>query len=192
MAEQKTLLFDRVANLLTVGDLADTLEKPLDVDEQFDLPGNQVARYSQARSHSVALVFDNETDLVGWIDEFSESLLSGVEFDVDEEPPIGELMSPFRTDSFVSSETPALEATVLFSDDQDRIFFVVQRDGVVGILTYECLEQPAFKLCLLALTLELEQAVLDYFSVRSAAAWKLLPPRRRREAGVWNVWCSRL
>jgi hypothetical protein len=82
----------------------------------------------------------------------------------------------------VSADTPVIEVVKLFSDNSSHFYFVLQESQITGTIHYEDLFGAPFKLCLFALTLELEAAALDLVLQAPLASWSVLPDRRQRKA----------
>jgi hypothetical protein len=66
--------------------------------------------------------------------------------------------------------------------DEDSLWFVFDANEVVGTLTYHDLFKPSFRVCLFALTVELEQASLRLAMKDAAASWAVLTPNRQQRA----------
>jgi hypothetical protein len=82
----------------------------------------------------------------------------------------------------VSADTPVLEVVKLFSDNSSHFYFVLQESQITGTIHYEDLLGAPFKLCLFALTLELEAAALDIALQAPLASWSVLPDGRQKKA----------
>jgi hypothetical protein len=89
---------------------------------------------------------------------------------------------PIPADRMVSGDTPVLEVVKLFSNDSSPFYFVLQESQITGTIDYEDLFGSPFKLCLFALTLELETAALDLALQTPAASWSALSEGRHKEA----------
>jgi hypothetical protein len=95
---------------------------------------------------------------------------------------VASVAEPIPPDGLVSAETPVLEVAKLFSKESRHFYFVLQESQITGTVHYEDLLGPQFKLCLFALTLELETAALDLALKDPAASWSVLSEGRKRKA----------
>ena len=85
-------------------------------------------------------------------------------------------------DGMVSADTPVLELVKLFSDNSSPFYFVLQESQITGTVHYEDLLGPPFKLCMFALTLELEVAALGLALKTPLASWSVLSEGRQKKA----------
>lgn len=85
-------------------------------------------------------------------------------------------------DGMVSADTPVLELVKLFTNDSPHFYFVLQESQITGTIHYEDLLGSPFKLCLFALTLELETVALDLALQKPVASWSVLSEGRREKA----------
>jgi hypothetical protein len=89
---------------------------------------------------------------------------------------------PIPADGIISAETQALELVRLFSKKSPYFYFVLQESQITGTIHYEDLLGSSFKLCLFALTLELETVALDLALHKPTASWSVLSEGRREKA----------
>jgi len=89
---------------------------------------------------------------------------------------------PITPDGMVSADTQALELVKLFSKKSPHFYFVLQESQITGTIHYEDLLGSAFKLCLFALTLELETVALDLALQKPLDSWSVLSEGRREKA----------
>jgi hypothetical protein len=89
---------------------------------------------------------------------------------------------PIPADGMVSADTPLLELAKLFSEESRHFYFVLHESQITGTIHYEDLLGPQFKLCLFALTLELETAALDLALQEPMASWSVLSKGRQEKA----------
>ncbi len=95
---------------------------------------------------------------------------------------VASVAEPILADGLVSADTPVLEVAKLFSKESRGFYFVLQESQITGTIHYEDLLGPQFKLCLFALTLELETTALDLALKDPAASWSVLSEGRKRKA----------
>jgi hypothetical protein len=89
---------------------------------------------------------------------------------------------PIPADGMVSADTPVLELVKLFSNESYHFYFVLQESQITGTVHYEDLVGSPFKLCLFALTLELETVALDLALQKPIPSWSVLSEGRREKA----------
>lgn len=85
-------------------------------------------------------------------------------------------------DGMVSAETPVLELVKLFSNESRHFYFVLRESQITGTIHYEDVLGSPFKLCLFALTLELETVALDLALQKPRASWSFLSAGRQERA----------
>ncbi len=95
---------------------------------------------------------------------------------------VASVAEPIPADGLVSADTPVLEVARLFAKESRHFYFVLQESQITGTIHYEDLLGPQFKLCLFALTLELETTALDLALKDPAASWSVLSEGRKRKA----------
>jgi hypothetical protein len=122
----------------------------------------------------VSLVY-TQTQLVGW---YSMDM-----YDSDLEI-IGEVMHPIHPDEIASADTPALKLVRILAERPTSgiIIFVLEEDAIVGTVSPEMFWGPVFRLCLFALTLELESAALAAAMRQPLVSWNALSVGRRAKA----------
>lgn len=100
---------------------------------------------------------------------------------------IASAADPIPAEGIVSADTQALELIKLFSKESPYFYFVLQESQITGTIHYEDLLGSPFKLCLFALTLELETVALDLALQKPLVSWSVLSEGRREKAmGVYQ------
>ena len=89
---------------------------------------------------------------------------------------------PILADDIVSADTPVLELVKLFSNESRVLYFVLHESQITGTIYYEDLLGSSFKLCLFALTLELEAVALDLALQKPRVSWSVMSDGRREKA----------
>ena len=101
---------------------------------------------------------------------------------LDNGATVADSMAAINPGSVLSSDTTALQVADLFETTRIHSFFVLEHNEITGILAYEDLFGLPFRLCLLALTLGLEQSALNLLSHSPTESWQALPQRRQEKA----------
>ncbi len=104
-------------------------------------------------------------------------------FDGPEDGPAGEYCTLISPDQIVSRSMPLLELIPLFI--QSRFFFVLTRNEITHVVSFDDLDKLPIKLCLFSLIMALEAAMVDLFSGSYKGAethLKLLPEARYYKA----------
>ncbi len=85
---------------------------------------------------------------------------------------------------FLSSDTTILDAVELFSSTDNKIFYVIHINKVVGVLRYTDLFHPLGRLAFLALALEIEDLALRLcqFASTREGCWRAISENRQRKA----------
>jgi hypothetical protein len=159
------------------------------------------ARHIQSALGPAVLTGDSPTD--GW-DSLSEAAREGgydpmerISLVLDGNHPVGwigfdsivatvsdmsSIADPIPTEGMVSADTHVLELVGLFAQRRQPFYFVLEGSRITGTISYDNLFAPPFRLCLLALTLELETAALDRALVSPMVSWSVLPEGRQEKA----------
>lgn len=122
----------------------------------------------------VSLVHDGP-QVVGWytIDMFDSDLHH-----------IAEVMRPIHASELVAADTPVFKLVRLLTErpKSGLVLFVLEQDAIIGTISPAMLRHPVFRLCLFALSLELEEAALSAAMVNPLASWNALSEARRVKA----------
>src|ERR1019366_5860278 len=102
---------------------------------------------------------------VGWI---------GLDMLDPTESEVATVAEAVSASAMVSGDTPVLEVVRLFSNNSGHFYFVLQESQITGTIHYADLVGAPFKLCLFALTLELETAALDLALQTPIDSWSAL------------------
>jgi len=185
--------FDHIASSVAVRDV---MQRPLrftvgsEVDRAAHIEAREIIRDPLLRDVDAALVLYND-QLTGWLlkEDFGRMKLELR----DGQPncstsfgrPINEIAQPFGAGRFISASTTVLHALYAFSEiDILTPFFVLDGTKVIGSLTYDRLKQSfAFRTCLLALVLGLEEQASRMMMLNPVESLELLPEGRR--AKLW-------
>jgi hypothetical protein len=172
--------FEIVASALTARAFLEPLGPPLRADMTFDQANDLLVSAWDASGFAyepvdrVSLVY-RQTQLAGWysMDMYDSDL------DI-----IGEVVHPIHPDEIASADTPALKLVHILAERPRSgiIVFVLEEDAIIGTVSPEMFWGPVFRLCLFALTLELEGAALAAAMRHPLASWNALSPGRRAKA----------
>lgn len=91
-----------------------------------------------------------------------------------------ECIDPIQASSVLSADTTALEAVEIFGSTSHHFFFVLHHNRVTGTLHYGDLFSLPVKLCLFALTLDLEDSALRLALIWARDSWQCLTEERRK------------
>jgi hypothetical protein len=171
-------VFATIRPLITVGQVQ-TAVLQLSLDELF----SDVFEVDPDTREPV-LVVEREVP-IGWVDPMS---------------PDNDDVVPILPSQILSATTPLTDATILFAERQPAMlddfgvldhshdlafFFVLDDSRISGILRWGDLFKAPGRLCLFALTLELEEAALELCSKFAGQCWDAIPEQRRTLA--WAV-----
>jgi hypothetical protein len=120
----------------------------------------------------VSLVYDGP-ELVGWYTaDMGNSNLQSVE----------EVMHLIYPGELVSADTSVFKLVQLLADRprSGAVLFVLNQDAIIGTISHQMLRHPVFRLCLFALSLELEEASLSAAMVNPLASWNTFHRRVAR------------
>ena len=109
---------------------------------------------------------------VGWI---------GLDMLDPTESEVATVAEAVSASAMVSGDTPVLEVVRLFSNNSGHFYFVLQESQITGTIHYADLVGAPFKLCLFALTLELETAALDLALQTPIDSWSALSEGRQEK-----------
>jgi hypothetical protein len=97
---------------------------------------------------------------------------------------VDEVAERLEPNEFLSSDTNVLDAVNIFAAKDNRYFYVIWRNEIVGVLFYNDLFKPLGRLAFLALALEIEDLALRLCQAASVIedCWQSIPENRRRKA----------
>jgi hypothetical protein len=150
--------------------LGPTVQANQSIEDAWELLMTEADGYDPLSRISLVLAGDRPVGYVGF-DSLDSSLKD-----------VASVAEPIPADGLVSADTPVLEIAKLFSKESRHFYFVLQESQITGTIHYEDLLGPQFKLCLFALTLELETTALDLALKDPAASWSVLSEGRKRKA----------
>lgn len=169
-------VFDKLAQLVLVRDLQSFLGEKVTAQQTVSQVNGLLGETDLLPSMAeLNLVFDGEK-LIGWID--AEALVCAP----DRDEPVESVAKPISPDSIISADTTALEVVRLFTSRPRDFFFVQDPTGITGVLYFADLFRPAFRLCLLGLTLHLEESALRLIRWTHSKSWEALSPERQQDA----------
>ena len=99
--------------------------------------------------------------------------------------PFFKAFEHLRPSDFLSADTSILDAISLFTSRQyDHLFYILEKNNVIGILYYSDIFKPLGRLTFLALALEIEQLALDLCSMLHLTdqCWEALSKNRQAMA----------
>ena len=97
---------------------------------------------------------------------------------------VDEVAEQLEPNEFLSSNTNVLDAVELFATKENRYFYVIHRNEIVGVLFYSDLFKPLGRLAFLALALEIEDLALKLCQASYVIerCWLSISDSRRRKA----------
>lgn len=146
--------FLKLAQLLTVGDICTPFLYKFDINEStevvFEGFGELCFEGGLDPMEQIALATkDGETE--GLV--YYEMLYTEKKF--------SECLTEIKPDAIMSSSTSLINAVRAFSNSSHPVFLILHEKWFKGWLTYKNLHTPAFRYCLLAMLITLEQTILD-------------------------------
>lgn len=141
-----------IMSRLTAWDIADPLPM-VRPDETCEEAWFRVTEDPFFWAAETGLVRD-ETTIYGYVDVIGDLF----EMLGDPNIPVITTAKAIPANQIVSAETPLLDLLPLFP--QHFFFFLLQRNEFVGVVSYVHVDRPPLQLCLFALILELEAAML--------------------------------
>jgi hypothetical protein len=154
--------------------LGPSLPAQMELGEAFGTVCSAAEEGSYVCVDRVSLVYDGP-ELVGW---YTADMS-----DPDSES-VAEVMRPIYALELVSADTSVFKLVQLLADRprSGAVLFVLDQDAIIGTISHEMLRHPVFRLCLFALSLELEETSLSAAMVNPLASWNTLSPARRTKA----------
>jgi hypothetical protein len=156
--EYMSTVFEHMATLVKVRNLQPTLDA--------------IEELAEAKATERICLVSRDEEIDGWtgFDMLINNAL------------VSEHVEATQPGSVLSADTPALEAARLFTETSRHFFFVLDHNRITGTLHYEDLFGLPFRLCLLALTFQLEDSALEAALRTANSSWSVLPEGRRRKA----------
>ena len=91
-------------------------------------------------------------------------------------------MEEFGTSAMLSANTSVLESLELIGRTKADFYVVIDGNNMVGTLRFVDFMKPAGRLCLFALTMELEVCALELCDAFAEQCWRSLPTGRQKQA----------
>ena len=182
-SNQSESLFDKLTRLVTVDGLCTPLGPALLGEELIEEAVHRLHENAISCGYDpvdrVLLVFSNGK-LQGWT-RFDFLSLSENRRVKDETLAFGECQ-------IVSSNTSVMSIVHLFRESNEQLFFVVSGNVICGTVRYADLFSQEFRLCLFALSLELEEASLRRLIVLPEDSFAFLSePRQEAAKNVFDL-----
>jgi hypothetical protein len=176
----ETSIFDQISSALTVRSPCSTLGPDIPagstIDDLETLPSevdilkllNYPSRIIEENGDVKGIIWCGRVDVTeqegsNLVDDFAENL----------EPH-----------ELLSSSTTVLDAVELFGTKENRYFYVIQRNKIVGILFYRDLFKPLGRLAFISVALEIENMALKLCQTpeNSERCWHSISDNRKRKA----------
>lgn len=170
-------LFRRFAALVKIRDISRGLGRALEHD--YSPPAAMRILEEAAQRHGFdptdrySLVM-RENRAIGWISFF--------EVATTEAPTIARACSQLSANDMISADIDALQAVQIVVARNDAPLFVLDGNVVTSSVEYQDLFAPAFRLCLFALTLQLESIALNALLPVAVSAIGTLSAGRLKKA----------
>jgi hypothetical protein len=176
-------LFSKLTSLVTVDGLYTPLGPALSGEELIEEAVHRLHENAISCGYDpvdrILLVFSNGK-LKGWT-RFDFLSLSENRHVKDETLAFGEYQ-------IVSSNTSVMSIVHLFRESEEQLFFVVSGNVISGTVRYADLFSQEFRLCLFALSLELEEVSLRRLAILPEESFTLLSgPRQEAARNVFNL-----
>jgi len=172
-------IFDQITSALTVQSLCSGLAPDIPAGSRIEdlealFPNPEIAMNHPSR------VVDAEGNVIGilWFENW------GFIEDGEEPYSVDEVTDNLQPNDFLSASTTILDAVEYFGKKNNRYFYVIHRNEVVGVLYYSDLFKPLGRIAFLSLALEIEDQALRLCQAASIRerCWLSLSDNRRRKA----------
>lgn len=167
-------VFDHMARLVSARDLQSKLGPQLDGAQSASDAWASLCEVAADEGYDpmdrISLVMDQRR-AVGWVG-----------LDMLDRPTVIACAEPLQASSLLSADTTALELADVFCATTHHFFFVLDHHSITGTLHYEDLFRLPFRLCIFALTLQLEDSALKLASTQPRESWEVLSESRRQKA----------
>jgi hypothetical protein len=169
-------IFSNIAGLVTVRDLLDPFGPPL----QEDCPISEASERMAMDAVDGGYWEQDRPSLVYGGSEVVGAVWAG---DIDSNTgQVKDFMEEIHPAALVSASTTAFDAMRLLCHAPRPYYYVLDGSELVGTLMYHGLFKLPSRLCLFALTLELEQTVLKLLRQDAVGAWAALSDGRKAKA----------
>ncbi len=175
----ETSIFDQIGSALTVQSICSTLGPDIPagstLDELETLPTDgDILKFLNYPSRIV----EENGDVKGII------WCGNLDFLEQESNLVDDHAEHLEPHELLSSSTTVLDAVELFGTKENRYFYVIQRNEIVGVLFYRDLFKPLGRLAFLSLALEIEDTALKLCQTpeNSERCWNSLSDNRKRKA----------
>lgn len=94
--------------------------------------------------------------------------------DPPESDRVGDGAEPIGPTDFIAANSTALAATRYLSACESDRLFVIDGTAICGVLQHDCVFHPLFRVCLFAMTIQLEELMLVWLIRHADEAWEKL------------------
>jgi hypothetical protein len=168
-------VFTRMTQLVTVRELCTPLQPPLRHDMTLAACIDAIDQFGHGESTRVSLV-NKDQRTIGWVQYWDLR-----EENIDLAEPVTTVMSEPQHSNLITANATSIQAVRAFVGQHYEFLFVLDGTDIVGTLFFRDFFKPAFKLCLLALTLEVERRSLQLCMTQPAKSWSALSDGRRQK-----------
>lgn len=164
--------FKALSQLITVNDICESFIGEFDISQTVEDVWKKWAidLCTENMIHpmdQIALVNRNNK-IIGWLG-----------FDMlDSSKPLIECIEPINGDTLISSDTPLLEAIKTVCSEDNTIFLVLSRTKFIGFLHFNHFHKLPFRMCMFALLIDLERAMLEIIKSKASFYLKKLSDGR--------------
>jgi hypothetical protein len=178
-AKMNPSTFDQVTSVLTVKSLCSRLGPDVPSGSKTD-DLEAILKEAEIAMNYPSRIVDANGTVKGilWFENWGF-----IEFG-DEPSVVDEVAEQLEPNQFVSSDTNVFDAVQFFAMKENRYFYVLSRNEIVGVLFYQDLFKPLGRLAFIALALEIEDLALRLCRTESVIerCWLSIPNSRRLKA----------
>jgi hypothetical protein len=180
-------VYTRLTNLIAVRDLLTPVQAYVTLTSTLR-QAIDAAEEAGTGDTSLPYLVRGDGGVVGWTQYWTirDTLEDGPADQLDDRDRAGVkgVTLPITPSMMIAADAKLWRAAHVLMNhwDGSRFLFVLDGDEIVGTLSYRDLFKPAFRVCLFALTVELEQASLKLCLNDAAASWSALPKNRQDNA----------
>jgi hypothetical protein len=173
--------FEQISSLLTVGSICSPMGPDLPAhctaEDLFEMTLEEGLDPLNHPSRVIGL--DGRVIGVVWFEDYGT-----IEATENKELTVQDVMTRLEPDQLLSSATTVLEAVELFATKENRYYYVIDRNVISGIISYNDLFSPLGRLAFLALALEIEDSALKLCRGPDVAekCWLSISDSRKRKA----------